>query len=282
MKMQEWLAPFADWAIQINQHAPKILGAVLLIGAGWLCARVARSLSRRLIASGLKGLGRRPSLRHALDNTGAHSTIPKFVGLFLFWVVWLFFAAAAAETLGLPVITSSLNRFAYYLPNVLAAVVIVFAGFIAGNVLGTIVEAGAEKAGAFRPPVLNAAARITVVLVSIIVALEQLGINGDVLIIMFAVVSGVLLATGGLAFGLGARVAVGNVVASHYVSLAYQPGENVRIDGVEGRILEITSTAVLLQTDDGRVSLPTQRFLEVMSVLIPPGEQTPAAGTREA
>lgn len=251
-------------------YLPQVLGAALWIAAGWVAARLVRSLSRRLIDSSLSRMARRPSLRSALDNTGAREAIPRFTGQLLFWVVMMFFVAAAAETLGLPVVTASLNRFAYYLPNVLAAIVIVFAGLVIGNLASAVVAAGAERAGVVRAPALGSVAQITVVLVSLIVALEQLGINGDVLVIMIAVVVGVLLATGGLAFGLGARVTVSNLIARHYVAQAYRLGETIRIDGVEGPIVDITPTAVIIDTAEGRTSLPAQRFQEVPSVVLPP------------
>lgn len=271
MNAQQWLDTLGEWGTGMAQQLPQVAGAVLWIVGGWLCARLVRSLSRRAIESGLGRLARRRSLRHALENTGAAEAIPRFAGAFLFWAVWIFFAAAAFETLGLPVVTSSLNRFAYYLPNVLAAIVIVFAGLVAGNVISAVVSAAAARADVVRGPLLGTVAQVVVVLVALIVALEQLGINGDALVIMFAVIVGVLMATGGLAFGLGARVTVGNLIARHYVALDYRPGQTVRIDGLEGTIVDLTPTAVVLETDAGRASLPAQRFLEVISVLVPTG-----------
>ena len=57
--------------------------------------------------------------------------------------MFVFFVAAALETLGLPVVTVSLSRVAYYLPNVLAALLMVFAGLIAGNAIGSAVTRAA-------------------------------------------------------------------------------------------------------------------------------------------
>ena len=57
--------------------------------------------------------------------------------------MFVFFVAAALETLGLPVVTVSFSRVAYYLPNVLAALLMVFAGLIAGNAIGSAVTRAA-------------------------------------------------------------------------------------------------------------------------------------------
>lgn len=275
MNVQRSLEMLEQWSASVSLYLPQILGAIFWLLAGWLVARLLRMVSRRLVETALGRLGRRPSVRRALETSGALGNMPGFAGGLVFWGVLIFFAAAAAETLGLPVITGSLNRFAYYLPNVFAAAVILFAGLVLGSLVSTVAGAAADRAGVARSQLVGSAARVVIVILSAIVALEQLGIDGDVLVIMFAVSLAVLLGTGGLAFGLGARVAVGNIIARHYVALAYRPGEVVRIDGVEGTIVDITATSVLIETEQGRVAQPAQRFLEVMSVLVP----TTGAGT---
>lgn len=59
--------------------------------------------------------------------------------------MFIFFIAAAVETLGLPVITGLLNQAAGYLPHVLAAFLIVIAGIFIGNLVrGMIISAAAS------------------------------------------------------------------------------------------------------------------------------------------
>ena len=53
---------------------------------------------------------------------------------------------------------------------------------------------------------------------------------------------------------------------------AYRVGDSVRIGKQQGRIIEITQIAVLLDTDEGRVMVPTRQFNEEVSVLLPSGD----------
>jgi small-conductance mechanosensitive channel len=80
------------------------------------------------------------------------------------------------------------------------------------------------------------------------------------------------LGAASLAFGLGARTAVGNVIAVHYLRKSYRVGDAVRIGSIEGEIAAITRTAVLLETPDGQVEVPASKFSEEISVLLSEGE----------
>jgi hypothetical protein len=110
--------------------------------------------------------------------------------------------------------------------------------------------------------------RGTVILVATVVAVEQVGIQADILIVVVAVVVGSTLAGAGLAFGLGARTAVSNIIASHYVAQTYQVGQIVRVSGVQGKIVQTTPTAVFLAGPEGRVMIPAKQFSEEASVLL--------------
>jgi hypothetical protein len=85
------------------------------------------------------------------------------------------------------------------------------------------------------------------------------------------VVVGTVLAGAGLAFGLGARTAVSNIISSHYVAQAYRVGQTVRVAGLEGKLLETTPTAVFLAGPEGRVMVPAKAFSEHASVLVTDG-----------
>jgi hypothetical protein len=83
---------------------------------------------------------------------------------------------------------------------------------------------------------------------------------------------GAILGGCALAFGLGARTAASNIIAVHYVRQAYRTGQEVKVDAFHGTIREITATAVLLDTIDGRVLVPGREFAEKASTLVAVGQ----------
>lgn len=265
---QDWLSGFREASQNIGAFLPSLLGAAILVLLGWLLGLLFGYLARRLAAAFMKRLSSRPSLQGAIESSGASTQVPSVMAGFVFWVVFVFFIAAAMETLGLPVVTASLSRIAYYLPNVLVALVVVFAGIIVGKLMGGAVSRAASTTGMALGPVIGATVRGTVIMVAVVVAIEQIGIKADLLIVIVAVVVGTVLAGAGLAFGLGARTAVSNIIASHYVAQAYRVGQTIRIAGVEGKITQTTPTAVFITGAEGRVMIPAKTFSEHTSVLV--------------
>ena len=48
-------------------------------------------------------------------------------------------------------------------------------------------------------------------------------------------------------------------------------GHTVRVAGLEGRIVRMTPTAVILSTQDGETAVPTHLFVETTSTRVTPG-----------
>jgi small-conductance mechanosensitive channel len=189
------------------------------------------------------------------------------VAVFVQWLVMLVFVAAAVETVGLPVMTDLLGRLAGYAPNLLAAMLIILGGLIAARVVRSAILRAAETGGLVQARGVAVAAETIVVVLTAVVALEQLGINGRVLEMTVAVAVGSALAAVALAFGLGARSTVANLIASHYISRIFSVGQDLVIDNVKGTVIELTPTTVVLKTTGGRVVVPAQRFSDTTTVV---------------
>jgi len=63
-------------------------------------------------------------------------------------------------------------------------------------------------------------------------------------------------------------VRLSDLHAAYYASQQYSVGQIVRIGDLEGEIIQLTPTAVLLSTQEGRVLVPAKRFSEESSTLL--------------
>jgi small-conductance mechanosensitive channel len=64
-----------------------------------------------------------------------------------------------------------------------------------------------------------------------------------------------------LAFALGARRHVANLVA-HAMVARYRPGDRIRIGDIEGVVIEVHRVGVDLVTDEGVVTVPAALFAD--------------------
>ena len=252
---------------RIAEHFPNILGSILLVLVGWLLARLLRAAIIRL-SGRLDGLFHSQIRDDFLRRLGVERPASTLIGGIVFWLVFLVFFTAATETLGLPVLATWLSGVSYYLPRILVSALIILAGLFAGNLARDAIVATAGAAGLAYSELLGRAVYVIVLLVAIVTGVDQLGIESRFLTLTITVVIAALIGGAALAFGLGSRTAVSNIIAAHYLRQIYRVGQTVRIHDIYGRIAEITPTSVILDGPEGRVLVPAKDFSEVASVLI--------------
>lgn len=245
---------------------PNLLVAVALLLAGWLAARLLRALTIRSVRLLDAVVARRS---HAGDADGARAASSgRTLGSLVFWIVWLLFAAAATAALGLEAVTDWLSRVLDYLPTLAAGVVIAAAGYVLAGFVGDLVRATTRG---LAPAQQNALARLAqgaTLVTALLIGADQIGIEVTWLAIIASIVLASLLGGVTIAASLGARGYVANLIGAHYLAQAFEVGQRLRVAGHEGRILQFTATSIVLETADGRVSLPGRVYHDEPIVLL--------------
>lgn len=244
---------------------PNLVGALAVLGIGLIVAYILRVISNRI----LRNFGRflpESSIRARFDPVRMERSA-NIVSRLLYWVVLLLFLTAATEILGLPVFTTWLGGVARYLPKILVAVLIVAAGFIGSVIVRETVSSAALSAGIAHGKVLGGIASYTLIIITVFIGIQEVGINIEFLTIIIVILLAGMLLGAALAFGLGARTSVSNILASHYLQKYFLVGQTVRIGGMEGRIVEFAATSVILESQEGRIHVPAVQFEEMISVL---------------
>ena len=246
---------------------PKIAGAVLLIIIGWLVATLVRFLLNKLLSSINRLLFRHTKWKK-LQQLEIEGTLLKLIPDVVYWFLILFFIIGAADVLGLEVFNQWLNKLIAFLPLLFLAFIIVLTGIGLGQVFSRLWIKRGPLVNVPYGSIIGSGVQVTIVLISIVIALNTLGIELGFLTTLFAVLlAGFLLATA-LAFGLGSRNMVSNIIAGHFAGKIYQVGHQVEIDGIKGTILKIESGFIVIETQEGEVSVPASTFLEKKSTKI--------------
>ena len=252
---------------RIGLFLPSLIGAVLVFLAGLVLARLIRYLSRHAI-SNLSRLIPSRRFQVSLERAEATRPVSQVIGNVLHWIVVLFFLTVATEMLGLPVVTTWLSGIATYLPRVLAASLVILAGLASGVMLRDLVASAATSARIGYGPLLGRAVQVVVLIATVLIGVDQLGLDVTVLTIIIGTTVGAILLGAALTFALGARDAVSDILASHYLQKFFRVGQTIRIGEIEGRIVEISATAVILDAAEGRVRIPAKAFSEASATLL--------------
>lgn len=190
---------------QLASLLPGILALILAllvsaVVAGVLAAVLRRSLmsvefDRRLPRWGFPTLAEwSPSKSPTLLVTRAIALIIMLIG---------FMVGVSAFDVAL---TSQLvMRLFEYLPNVLAAVVVLVAGTIIARFLARSVLIGAVNMNLHYAPLLSAGVKWLVMVLAVAMALEHLAIGGGIIRMAFAILFGGIVLALALAVGLGSK-----------------------------------------------------------------------------
>ena len=175
--MADWTGALEKIREHITELLPAALGALGLLLLGLLLASVLRLSTRKLLAAMMERLDRRSRLGEGLTRKRLREDAPRVIATFVFWVVLLFFAAAAMEQLPLPVVTGLLQSMAYYLPKVLLAVVVAFVGLGAASLANQWITQAAAAIGVEYAAALGRVAQVGIFVVALVVGAQQIGLG---------------------------------------------------------------------------------------------------------
>lgn len=258
---------------QIVQFAPQIIGAIALLIIGWIVAHIVRVITKKLV-NGFDSIFKRSANADSAKQKKMKRSYAKIISKIMFWTVMMFFIAATANLLGWKMFSNWMTTVIEYLPNLISGLLIILAGFLLGNGARSFTVGAAHSAGMEQGELLARVVQMVIFFTTLIIGVEQIGINVDFLTHVLVVIIGVLLAGGALAFGLGGRTLVANIIGAQYVRKHCRIGEQMQIGDVEGSVVEVTQTSIILDTDYGRTIIPAKQFQENISSFKSEGEST--------
>jgi hypothetical protein len=121
------------------------------------------------------------------------------------WFIIIIFLLPAADIWGLRQISSLLNEFLLYIPNVIIAAIIVVVGLVFARLASDIVYASTQDLLQDSARIIAAIVRWAIIIFAVLAALTQLGVAEDLIRILFTGFVAMIALAGGLAFGLGGQ-----------------------------------------------------------------------------
>jgi len=95
-------------------------------------------------------------------------------------------------------------------------------------------------------------------IIIIISALGQAGINTELLESSFNLLIGGIIFAFAVGYGIASRDVMANILSSFYSKDRFKEGQTVQIDDVKGTILSIDNTSLTLRTGDTTTIFPLQ------------------------
>ncbi len=242
---------------------PRLVSVAAVVLVGVLVAYALRALVRWAVERfGIDALAERIGVARLLYRLGIQAGFTKVATGLAFWGVLLLTTHTAVSLSGLEGLNQAMTAFLGYMPNVLAAVVVFIAGMLGADFLSGMVRRVAEQRDDVESPkFLGAVSYYATVVLAATLAVEQLGLE----IALVNALIQIVVAAGSfglaVAFALGARETVRNLIARFYVGRLFRKGDRVQMGAFTGTVVGLSPTSVLLKDGAQEVLIPCHRLM---------------------
>ncbi|TNF54297.1 hypothetical protein EP227_04460 [bacterium] len=200
------IEPIKDFANNILDFLPNLLAALLVFFIGIAIAVLLKKTFVRIFkAIGLDKISEKVGIMEVLKKGGIKDSLSTLLAKIISWLTVLIFLIISLRALNIPTIERMMEEFFLYLPNVFVAILILSAGYFLSNFLGRTVLIASVNAGFKLSGIIGKFVQFTVFFISVAMALEQLGIGKETVLLTFAILYGGVVFALALAFGIGGK-----------------------------------------------------------------------------
>ncbi len=200
------IEPFEKFFDKVLQFLPNFLASMLILGIGIFLGLALKGISARVFrAIGVDKVMERSGTADLLTKGGIKDSVSVLLSKLVGWITIIIFLIISLRTLETPAVENLLEKFVLYLPNIFVSLIIIVLGYLLSNFLGRTVLIASVNAGLKVSGILAKFVKLTVFLLAATMALEQLGIGRETVIIAFAIIFGGIVLALAIAFGFGGR-----------------------------------------------------------------------------
>ncbi|MHB8566080.1 MAG: mechanosensitive ion channel family protein [Nitrososphaerales archaeon] len=267
---------FAAFLTQIFLFIPNLIAALIILLVGYLIVRaVVKALNYGVRRSNLETHVSRTNLGQTIERSG-HSLSSIIVST-VKWLLYLIVVVYAISALSIAPLTASMLGVLGWIPNLIAVIIIVFAGALIASYVGKGIENTLPRYGVGGGRIVGLAVELLIYAIVFNFALIQIGFGQGILFMI----------TTALSWGLAAALAIGFGVAIAYslrgvlppmisgattITSTLKEGHRVRIEGIQnvGKNNQISGTVksvgmfntVIENEEGGFIVLPNSLLID--------------------
>ncbi len=259
-KLREYKDLILDATISNGMSVGK---ALLVLVIGWLVIKVVLIvLKKALRFIKIDKLGEKLNEIELVEGKKLNINITKVVLSFVKWSLLLLLIIVVSEMLGLTIISEELGNLIHYLPQLISAIIIFMIGLFIANFAKNSIKALFKSLDISGSKMISQLVFVIILVVVSITALNQAGINTEIITSNLTLIFGAFLGAFALALGLGAREVVGDLLRTFYTRRTYELGQQIRFKDVKGVIVAIDDISMTLKTENGKLVVPVKDIVE--------------------
>jgi small-conductance mechanosensitive channel len=241
---------------------PEILFAIVVIFVGWVAAVLVHHTVLWILGFfAIDKLAAKTPLTGMLKSIGIHKSISEILGWLVFWLMILLTLIVASDTLHLEQVSGGLAVITGYIPQVIAALLMVIFGMLLAKFLQMLTLQTLNRMDITYKKFVGKAVQLVVLIFVFVAAIDQLGFNLNYILNGIVTIVSVGMLMLGLGAAFGARTVIDNATACQQLKRQLAIGDEISVDDLSGKVQEFTLTNIVLDTADGTQILPASHLL---------------------
>ena len=253
----------------ILDYLPIIASASAVLLVGWILSKIiAGAILKSLKSIKFDAMMEKVNLDSLLNKIKPGLSASVVVSKLIYWILMLLFITSAANVLGWQMLTDGIASFMAYLPTLGIALIIFIIGVYIAELIKSMVYTAANSIGISGAKTIANIVYYLLFIFIAITALNQAGINTDIITSNLTIILGSVLLAFAISYGFASRHLVTNMLSSFYSKGKFREGQTVRVNDIEGEILSIDSISVTILTKTGKMVLPRKMLIEEQVLIL--------------
>lgn len=242
---------------------PQLLKGIGFLIIGWLLIKFLLYIIKKALGfTKIDSLPEKLNVDEIFGESSLKIQPTKIIITAIKWVLILIFIIVGSELLGLKMVSEQLSSLIAYLPKLISALVIFAIGIYVGNLVKKTLFSLFKSLELTGGNLVGNVAFYIIAIVVTVTALNQAGINTDLITSNLTIILGAILASFTIAFGLGSRDVITRLLFGYYTRKNIQEGNKVIINGFKGVVGSVDNICVVLITEEGKLILPIKDIVD--------------------
>jgi len=233
-------------------YVPRVITAIFVLMIGFIISEAIV----RLVNGILNAINFSSIVKVVEDPMKREGIIIKVIDLVLRVFIMIVFIELALDILGIPLLIAFLNAVLFWLPSLVAAIIIVVAAWWLGAWVGEKVNGWCEKNEIPYNNIISAGIKYGIMAIGLLIALDQIGIEVYVLNAIISIIIIALVIPVGVALAFGFKDYGSDIGVGMKLKRIAKEGDRIEGEGIKGDIVEVGSFATTIKSVEGEVVVP--------------------------
>lgn len=257
------MASLSAMTEEVAKVIPNILGAIAVIIIGWLLTKILVGIiGKALKLAKADKLDDKINEIEIFEGKKLNFDVIKITTKFVKWVMYIMILIVVTDILNLTMVSEEIKNFLGYLPRLFSALIIFTIGLLLANFIKKSIKSFFESMDLSGSKLFSQIVFFLLLLFISITALNQAGVDTEIITSNVIMILAAFLLAFALAFGFGAQKVVSDLLKAFYARKTYEIGQKIEFGDIKGEVDSINHITVTIKTKNGKLIVPIKDIVE--------------------